>query len=171
MWLSMNKLGVISIVLVLISLNGCGGGNTTSNTNPIPTPSQGISGAWEFVAKSTGTGSETLIEADISANGSKSSASGPSQVQVATHSNGIWYVNGICPSPSPGQNSLSGTVSGSSITFTFNEGGNTFTGQGTLSGTSISGNYSGSSASCSDSGTFTATQVPNLAGTFSGILT
>jgi hypothetical protein len=75
-------------------------------------------------------GSTTLIEADVSANGSQSSASGPSQIQTATYSGGTWYVNGACPSPSPGQNSMSATASGDSISLTFNEGGNTFTGQG-----------------------------------------
>jgi len=62
-------------------------------------------------------------------------------------------------------------VSGSSISLTFNEGGNVFTGQGTLSGNTISGTYSGTNSDCSDSGTFTAAQVPNLSGAFSGTLT
>ena len=39
-----------------------------------------------------------------------------------------------------------------------------------MNGTTISGTYSGTNSNCSDSGTFTGTQVPNLAGTFSGIL-
>lgn len=91
-------------------------------------------------------------------------------MQTATHLNGLWYVNGDCSSSSPGQNSITGTVSGTSITLTFDEGGNTFTGQGTVSGTTVSGTYSGTNPNCSDSGTFTGTQVPNLAGTFSGTL-
>jgi hypothetical protein len=132
---------------------------------------QEVSGAWEFAANSTTTsGSTTLIEADLAANGAQTSASGASQVQTATYLNSLWYVNGSCTSPSPGQNSISGSVSGSSISLTFNEGGNTFAGQGTLSGTTISGTYSGTNSGCSDSGTFTATQVPSLAGTFSGTL-
>lgn len=123
-----------------------------------------------MAASNTTSGSTTLIEANLSANGAQSSASGPSQVQTATRLNGVWYVNGACSSSSPGQNSITGTVSGSSITLTFNEGGNVFTGQGTLTGTTVSGTYSGTNSNCSDSGTFTGTQVPNLAGTFSGIL-
>jgi hypothetical protein len=129
------------------------------------------SGAWEFVANSTVTsGSTTLIETDLSANGSQISASGPSQVQTATYQAGIWYVNGPCIAPSPGQNSVTGTVSGNSVSLTFNEGGNTFTGQGTLNGNTITGTYTGSNSGCSDSGTFTATAVPNLSGTFAGTL-
>jgi len=130
---------------------------------------QGISGAWEFLAVSS-AGATTLIEADITANGSQSSASGPNQIQTATYSGGVWYVNGDCVSASPGQNSMSSTVSGNSITLNFNEGGNTFTGQGTLNGNSISGTYSGSNPNCSSSGTFTGRPVPNLGGTFSGTL-
>jgi hypothetical protein len=167
----MTKAISVTLVLFIWLANGCGGGNSSSSNGGNPATSQGISGSYEFVASSTTTsGSTTLIEASLSANGAQSSASGPSQVQTATHLNGLWYVNGACSSSSPGQNSISGTVSGSSITLTFNEGGNTFTGQGTVSGTTVSGTYSGTNPNCSDSGTFTGTQVPNLAGTFSGTL-
>jgi hypothetical protein len=119
---------------------------------------------------SSTSGSTTLIETNLTANGAQSNASGPSQVQTATYVNGLWYVNGACASSSPGQNSIVSTVSGDTITLTFNEGGNVFSGQGTVSGTTISGTYSGTNSNCSDSGTFTGTQVPSLAGTFSGIL-
>jgi hypothetical protein len=65
---------------------------------------------------------------------------------------------------------VSGTASGNSLSVTFNEGGNIFSGQGTVNGTTISGSYSGTSADCADSGSFTGSQVPNLGGTFSGTL-
>ena len=152
---------LVSSVLLAV---GCGGGSSSGS-------SEGISGSYEFVAtSSTTSGSTTLIEANLSANGAQSSANGPSQVQTATHLDGIWYVNGACSSPSAGQNSITGTVSGSSITLTFNEGGNVFTGQGTVNGTAVSGTYSGTNSNCSDSGTFTGAQAPNLTGTFSGTL-
>jgi hypothetical protein len=173
----MKKATSVSLVSALLLAIGCGGGSSSNNGGSNnggsnnSGPSQGISGSYEFVATSNATsGSTTLIEAKLSANGAQSSASGPSQVQTATHLNGTWYVNGVCSSSSPGQNSIAGTVSGTSITLTFNEGGNTFTGQGTVSGNSVSGTYSGTNSNCSDSGTFTGTQVPNLAGTFSGTL-
>jgi hypothetical protein len=91
-------------------------------------------------------------------------------VQTATNVNGLWYVNGYCSSPSPGQNSATGTVSGNNISVTFNEGGNVFIAQGTVSGTTVSGSYSGTNPDCTSSGTFTGTQVPPLGGTFSGTL-
>lgn len=165
----MHKQCAVSIVLIPLLLVGCGGGSSNNNSSN-SSGGQGIAGAWEFQAKSSTDGSTTLIEADISASGSQSSASGASQIQTATNSGGTWYVNGACPSTSPGQNSMTGTVNGNSVSLTFNEGGNTFTGQGTLSGNSVSGTYSGTNANCSDSGTFTGTTVPNLAGTFSGVL-
>jgi len=167
------KKNAISVTLMssLLFAVGCGGGGSSNSGGGSSGSSQGISGSYEFVATSnTTSGSTTLIEANLSANGAQSSASGPSQVQTATRLNGVWYVNGACSSSSPGQNSITGTVSGSSITLTFNEGGNTFTGQGTLNGTTVSGTYSGTNSNCSDSGTFTGAQVPNLAGTFSGVL-
>jgi hypothetical protein len=167
------KLSATLFVFSALLLSGCGGsgsGNGTTGGGGGSGSPQAISGAWEFVAKSSTDGSTTLIEADLSASGVQTSASGPSQVQTATYFNNVWYVNGACVSSSPGQNSVSGTVSGNSLSVTFNEGGNVFSGQGTVSGTTVSGTYSGSSAGCSDSGTFTGTQVANLSGTFAGTL-
>src|SRR5271170_2544074 len=127
----------VLFMLVLLLAVGCGGGSSGSGS---------ISGAYEFVATSNVTsGWTTLIEANLSANGAQTGANGPNQVQTATRLNGVWYVNGdgACPNPSPGQNSISGMVSGSNITLTFNEGGNVFTGEGTVNGGAISGTYSG----------------------------
>jgi hypothetical protein len=96
---------------------GCGGGSSGSGS---------ISGPYEFVATSnTTSGWTTLIEANLSANGAQTSATGPNQVQTATRLNGVWYVNGDgqCPYSLPGQNSIGGTVSGNNITLTFTKGG------------------------------------------------
>jgi hypothetical protein len=160
----MRKTAPVPLVFVLLAAIGCGGGSSSSGS---------ISGPYEFVATSnTTSGWTTLIEANLSANGTQSSANGPNQVQTATRLNGVWYLNGdgACPNPTPGQNSISGMVNGSNITLTFNEGGNVFTGEGTVNGSTITGTYSGTNAGCSDSGAFVGTQVPNLSGTFSGIL-
>lgn len=167
----MRKATIVSLALDLLLAIGCGGGSSSSSNNSNSGSSQGISGSYEFVAtSSTTSGSTTLIEANLTASGAQSGATGPSQVQTATYLNGVWYVNGACSSSSPGQNSITGTATGANITLTFNEGGNIFTGQGTVSGTTISGTYSGTNPDCSDSGTFTGALVPNLAGTFSGTL-
>jgi hypothetical protein len=169
----MRKVTSSLLVLATLLAVSCGGTSNGGNNNSSSSgaSSQGISGAWEFVASSNVTsGVTTLIEADISANGAQSTASGPSQVQTATYVAGTWYVNGDCPSPSPGQNSINATVNGNNISATFNEGGNSFTASGAISGSTITGTYSGSNSDCMDVGTFTATQVPNLSGTFAGSL-
>src|SRR5271156_2712614 len=156
----MRKTTFVSLAFMLAFGIGCGGGSSSSGS---------ISGPYEFVATSnTTSGWTTLIEANLSANGAQTSATGPNQVQTATRLNGVWDVNGDgqCPYSLRGQNSIGGTTSGNNITLTFNEGGNVFTGAGIVSGSSISGTYSGGDSDCSDSGTFTGTKVPNLAGTF-----
>jgi hypothetical protein len=155
------------LLLAVLYSTGCG----ESNSSSFSAASQGISGAYEFVAQSSVTGAKTLIEANLSAAGAGTSASGPQQVQTATYSLGTWYVNGFCSSPWPGQNGITGTVNGSNISLAFSEGGNMFNAMGTVSGTTVSGSYSGTNSNCSDSGTFTATKVPTLGGTFSGTLT
>lgn len=166
----------ISLVLLLVLTAACGGGSTTF------TQSSAISGAYEFIVTSNVTGGTTLVEANLSANGSQSSATGPSQVQILTFENKTWYVNGVCFGATPGQNSVAASVSGSNVAVTFNDGGNTLPGQGVLMGTTIMGNYSVTGSKCpdlighigvtpgSDSGGFVGNQVPELAGTFSGSL-
>jgi hypothetical protein len=165
------------LATLLVGSIGCGGGSNSSM------PNSGVSGAYEFVVTSNVTGGTTLVETNFTANGNQSNAAGPSQAQILTHENKIWYVNGVCAGATPGQNTVTASLGGNSqIAVTFDEGGNSMTGQGTLTGTTISGNYSVSNSSCpdlvgivgsptgSDSGGFTGNPVPNLAGTFSGVL-
>jgi hypothetical protein len=173
------RVRTILLAALLVLTVACSGSNKL--TNPP------VSGAYEFVVTSNVTGGSTLVEANLAANGSQSSASGPSQVQILTLENKVWYINGVCPGATPGQNSVTASVSGNSIALAFNEGGNTLPGQGTLTGTTITGNYSITGSTCPDlagplgvppgsipSGTdfggFVGTKVPALAGTFSGTL-
>lgn len=171
------RIGVISTVLLLGLTLACGGGGNT------PISGSQVSGAYEFVVTSNVTGGITLVEANLTASGSQSSAKGPSQVQILTKENKIWYVNGICFGATPGQNSLAANLSGNNIGVTFNEGGNSFSGEGVLTGTTVTGNYSVSNSKCPDlinvvgfpagfdSGGFIGNQVPALNGGFSGQLT
>jgi len=166
----------VSLTLLLVLTMGCGGGSTTL------TPSSGVSGAYEFIVTSNVTGGTTLVEANLSANGNRSSATGPNQVEILTFENKTWYVNGVCFGAMPGQNSVLASVSGGNVALTFNEGGNTLPAQGVLTGTTITGNYSVTGSKCpdlvdhigvtpgSDLGGFVGNQVPDLAGTFSGSL-
>jgi hypothetical protein len=155
---------------------GCGG---SSN---VQTSSSEVSGAYEFVITSNVTGSTTLVETNFVAHGNQSTASGTSQAQILSLVNKNWYVNGACFGATPGQNSVSATLSGGNVALMFDEGGDNFAGQGTLTGSTIVGNYAIVGSTCpilsgiigvpsgTDSGGFTGSQVPPLAGTFSGPL-
>jgi hypothetical protein len=122
------------------------------------------------------------VEANMVSNGNQSSASGPAQAQILTTESKIWYVNGVCPGETPGQNGVSTSVNGSNIGLTLNQGGNVLGGSGVLNGTTITGNYSVTGSKCPnliantnypsgfDSGGFVGNQVPDLGGTFSGSL-
>jgi hypothetical protein len=159
----------------LVLLTGCGGGSSMNSSSE-------ISGAYEFVVSSNITGSTTLVEANMAANGSESAATGPNQVQIITLENKIWYVNGVCPGNTPGQNAVTTTNNDGQVAVTFNEGGNKISGQAVLTGTTISGNFSVNDSNCpdlngligvpphTDSGGFTGNPVPKLAGTYSGVL-
>jgi hypothetical protein len=165
----------VPLALLLALTMGCGGSSTLTSS-PV------VSGAYEFAVTSNITGSTTLVEVNLTANGSQSSATGPSQAQVLSLENKIWYVNGVCVGETPGQNSVAATVTAKNVALTFNDGGNSFDGQGVLTGSAISGNYAFTNSKCpnlvggigippgSDSGGFVGNQVPALAGTFSGPL-
>ncbi|MGB0103122.1 MAG: hypothetical protein WBP51_02870 [Candidatus Sulfotelmatobacter sp.] len=164
---------VVVAVMLILTL-ACGGSSKL--------PVENVSGAYEFVVSSSVTGAVTLVEANLATNGNQSSATGPSQVQILTLEGKTWYVNGVCPGSTPGQNSAVVTSTGNNIGFTFDEGGNATNGQGTLTGTTITGNYSITGSTCAnlqgptgfppgyDSGGFVGNVVPPLDGTFSGIL-
>jgi len=163
----------ILVTLMLILTLGCSGRNTLASS---------VSGAYEFVVTSNVTGGVTLVEANLATSGSQISASGPSQVQILTLEKKTWYLNGVCPGATPGQNSIAASLSGNNISLTFNEGGNALPTQGTVTGATIEGNYSITGSTCpdlqgltgfppgDDSGGFVGNQVPALAGTFSGTL-
>jgi len=160
--------------VLLFSTLSCGGHSSL-------TPAT-VSGPYEFVVTSNVTGGVTLVETNLSASGNQSSASGPSQVQILTLEKKIWYVNGVCPGNTPGQNGVSSSLSGNNVTVTFNEGGNQFSGTGSMTGTTINGNYLVTDSPCpnlnglsgyppgTDQGGFVGNIVPPLAGTFSGSL-
>ena len=172
------KIRAIFLTLLLVLTMACSGSNKLTNS--------ALNGAYEFVVTSNVTGGVTLVEANLSPNpnGSQSSASGPSQVQILTLEKKLWYVNGVCPGSTPGQNALGTNVLGSNFAASFNEGGYNFGGTGTITGSSIAGNYSVTGSTCpdlanevqlgypagTDQGGFVGNPVPALAGTFSGTL-
>src|SRR5579872_4101044 len=171
------KLSSIGIALALTASLGCG------DNGAFITSSSPVSGAYELVVTSNVTGSTTLVETNLMANGTQSAASGPSQAQILAFENKTWYVNGICVGSTPGQNSVNiGVSSDHNVSLTLNDGGNSIAGQGSLTGTTLSGSYSVSGSSCPDltgilgfpngydSGGFVGNPVPSLSGTFAGAL-
>jgi hypothetical protein len=168
---------IASLTLLLALTVGCGGGGSA------PTSNAAISGPYEFVVTSNVTGGTTLVEANLTPDGNKSSANGPSQAQILTFENKTWYVNGICAGTDPGQNSVTASVSNNGISLTFDEGGNALSGQGVVTGSAVAANYSITDSKCpdlvgivgypagTDSGGITGNPVPDLGGTFAGSLT
>jgi hypothetical protein len=166
----MMTIRTIGLALLLAFTVSCSGSNKMVNPS--------ISGAYEFVVTSNITGSVTLVEANMAASGNQSGASGPTQVQILTLEKKTWYVNGVCPGSTPGQNSVTINSGGNNIAVTFNEGGNALFAQAVQAGTTITGNYAITGSACpdltgsagTDSGGFLGNQVSPLAGTYSGVL-
>lgn len=102
--------------VLLVATAGCNGHSGTLTSTP------SVSGAYEFVVTSDVTGGTTLVEANLVANGNKSSATGPAGVQVLTLESKNWYVNGICYGTTPGRNSVTADTNGSNIALIFDDG-------------------------------------------------
>ena len=169
------RVGIFATLPLLFLAGSCG--NTGSPpTNPNP------AGSYEFIVTSNVTGAVTLVEANLSSTANQSSARGPSEVQILSLESKVWYVNGVCPGNTPGQNSVAITSAGNNLSLTFNEGGDTFGGPGVVTGTTVNANYAVSGSSCqnlkgiigfppgTDSGGIVGNQAPNLKGNFAGTL-
>ena len=169
------------ILPLAVALFALGCGNTHSSLSP-----GAVSGAYEFVVTSNVTGGITLIDANLSANGSQMTASGPTGVQILTYEKKSWYLNGVCAGATPGQNSVSASLTGNQVAITFNEGDYQLPAEGVITGAQMTGNFSISGSSCPDligspssippiapgvdQGGFVGNEVPSLGGTFSGTL-
>jgi hypothetical protein len=181
-------LTLLMIAVTAATLIGCqpaGGSGTGSATTPPNPPQNNFAGAWEFVLTSsvypTGGGNTTLVEAIVTQNGSAISASGQ-QVQVIGLISGAVYpanfvINGNCAQPTPGTNSLSGTVSSqngkpTAISLAFNEGGVNYAASAVVnSDGTIVGTYVGGSGPCAnDAGVLVGYGVAALSGTYVGVL-
>jgi hypothetical protein len=171
------------VPLFVAFLVGCGtSGNPSASTgfgNPL-TPSTpptqpsyaSLAGSWEFKAASTAQpGYDTLLEVNLQQSGASLSATGANQIFiVAENPSGQGVLGGNC---SGNKNyAIAGTTTATSVSFTFNEGGNVFTITGTLGkdGTTMTGIYQSSGGSCTDRGAFSGTLIPSMDGTYSGQL-
>jgi hypothetical protein len=166
-----------------LSLFGCSGGSSSSGGGggtPPPTPAA-VAGKWEVVATSTAnpgaTWPNTLIEANLSQTGTSVSAGTAATDLAAFYSNGNtnWGVEipseNVCEGTGE---TISGTVSGQTFSFTFTETGpgGTYTVTGTATvnanGQLLTGTYT-SAAACgfpNDSGNITGTLIGSVAGNY-----
>jgi hypothetical protein len=171
------RIWIGSLSLFVALLMGCAGSvNSTTGLgsgNPPTEPSYAsLAGSWQFTAASTAQpGYDTLLEVNLQQSGANLSANGSNQIFiVAENPSGQNVIGGNCPGN--GNDSVTGTTTGTSVSFTFNEGGNLFTITGTVgsNGTTMTGTYQSSGGGCADSGTFSGTLIPSVNGTYSGQL-
>lgn len=156
----------IIVLLLIFITSGCGSNqnaatSTTSTTSTTGTSSftgPSVAGAWEFTLSSTTVPNNTLlVEANLQQNLGNVSASGNSILLMSTPTGLATHIGGLCPGN--GTDSLSATINGNSITYSLNEGGNTFSATGTVTTSSMSGTYKWDSGTCPDEGTFTAAVI------------
>lgn len=152
---------------LLLVLTACGGSSNLGGNNNQPPVD--LSGSWEIAATSTGvtTGPSLLIETNLTSTGS---SNGSNIVLITAHPFGTAFdMGGQCSGSGVNTITLSGTQP--TVTFTLDEGGNTFSGQATVGAATITGAYaSPAGASCADSGTFTATRTTPVVAHFAGFL-
>jgi len=178
---------MIPLLFLASVLAGCGGGGSTS-TGPVPAPTPPtplMRGPWEIATVSTANpGYDTFIEVNLQSSGSayssyqlvevlnKSASLGNPPIDSLLYSGTYYSLDDSCANSAGG--SITGTVAGSSVTFTYKIlQGVVFSGQGTYNGTLVQGTYQSqtTNSACVDSGTFTAYPVAQPSGTYTGKLT
>jgi hypothetical protein len=152
---SMKTVATIGLFLGLLACAACGGSSSSSTTGALngnwqinlqqDYPTQQAFSASGFLAESGGTVTGSVV------------------VPVAS--------DGDCGGPGP----VSGTLSGQSVSFSINQGGDILSFTGTVSGNnSMSGDYQESGAcylTHPATGTWTATLIPSVSGNFTGSFT
>jgi hypothetical protein len=138
--------------LLLIFLSACGGGGNSSRSTPV-----NVAGNWQFTGNSTRFGYAFAAAGQINQSGSSVS--------------GTLSLSG---SPCAQTADFSGTLNGTSLSATVDEGGQNVSFNGTVSadGNSASGNYTAPSGGCTngDTGTWSGSLVSTLNGMYRGAL-
>jgi len=154
-------LATTSLTFLLLAAAACGGGGSSSSSNATGSP---LSGNWQLNLVQQEPAPQTALSVSGFLLQSSNALSGSVQVPpVAAHNN--------CG----GVSSLTGTINGTSVTFSVNEGGTTLSFTGTISSNnqSMSGDYQGPGGGCftrPTSGTWNAFLVPPLNGSFTGTI-
>jgi hypothetical protein len=200
----MKKLVAFLVVAALLLAGvGCGGGSNSSSTKASGvggTPSAGsngsngnFAGAWDFTIQDTTSGNNNLtaVEAVLTQSGTSITgsgtvgASGPAgtvwaaklnAASLASVTEAAFEIAGAqgCNGIGNGTTSITGSISGNTVTLVFNDGGNKYDVTGTISGNpaTFSGTYKAEStnaAGCNtDQGTVTGMVATNLNGAYSG---
>jgi hypothetical protein len=150
----------VSLALLLLILTACGGGKSSSSSTGSALP-----GNWQFNLVQEYPRPQTPLSVSGFLTESGGNLTGSVQVPpVASHAN--------CG----GVSTVTGTLSGQSVTLAVNEGGTTLNLSGTMSadGQSMTGSYQGPGGSCftaPTTGTWSAFLIPPLDGSFTGTLT
>ena len=154
----------VCVVMLLFTAAGCGGGKV-GGASASNAPGGPLAGNWQIVLAE----GVPRIPAQLLVSGfllqSKNSITGSVQVP-GNGAQGQQKCAGV--------GLLSGTVDGNSVTFAINEGGTTLTFNGALSSDgTMAGDYEGPGGAClgsATSGTWTAAEIPELNGNFSGTI-
>jgi hypothetical protein len=177
---------VTCLSLLSLVFTGCGGGGNT-NTSGSGNNATNIQGKWQVIAVSpqgSFTGStawlDAIVEANLQQSGTTVSAASQDVAVVPFNVN---YANGSGELEAPynacnGTTSITGSLSGSTFSFTLTESGSlgnlVISGSAlvTPDGKTMSGNYS-HQAGCglpATSGTITGTLVPSFNGNYAGTI-
>jgi hypothetical protein len=146
------------LTLCLLILASCGGGRSS------PDPTSPLSGNWQLTLNQNYPVSQTTVPVSGFLVQSSNALSGSVQVPLIGEQS-------VCG----GLASLTGTLSGQSVTFSLNVGGTTLSFTGTIASDnlSMSGDYQGQAGACfarATSGTWNAFVVPPLNGKFTGTI-
>jgi hypothetical protein len=176
----------IALLVMLCAIAvGCGGGASTSSVptpiTPPPTSSTAtLSGQWEIVAHSNvNPASSILVEANFSQSGSNVVADKANVVLIEGAPGAFTGLSGECDNGTLGDDTVTASISGQTVTYTLTEAGalgtGTSTGSATISadGTQITSGTYQTPAACgfsADSGSLTGTAIQPLSGTFAGQL-
>jgi hypothetical protein len=174
--------GVLSFIAIAFLLGGCGGGSVSAPASPVTPPAAAVNiqGQWQVIAHSTvNPNNSVLIEANLTQTGSNAVADKSSVVLIQGTLGTYTGLGGQCDKGALGNDSIQGTISGKTLSFTLTEAGSLGTGAATGTatvsgdGTQItSGTYS-TPAACgvsADTGSIVGSSVKPFAGTFAGML-
>jgi hypothetical protein len=192
----MKKFYVCLVILVGLSLLvACGGSSgpatQSSGSNSTVGGTQtatSVAGSWDIAPVSTVAGNQATIIEVILAQDSSGNITGNGTVTATGPAGNLWFGevsptlaaatavgfdvtgNEGCIGTGNGLSTITGTISGTTVNLTINDGGTSYTFKGTYNSTStppLSGTYSGGTGACADQGTITGVFATALTGTYS----